>query len=327
VIAKSFGLKTLSLSLFVLFLTSSFAFGQKPTPAPKTIMPDERKPMSVAAGNNLYCAGYIQTSAVSTNLEIVGNSQEPEKHNFTLGNFVYINAGASQGMKVGDEFSVMRPRGKFSSKFSKKGNLGIYVQELGGVEVVKVGADYSVAFVKSSCDTMLLGDLLQPMQRRASPLTRKMPQLDLFADANGKSTGRIVLSRDGQEMLTRDQIVYIDLGDEDNVKVGDYLTVFRPLGKGGITGKDQNEVNQSNDKDFQSEVYQGGRFSSQSARKSGENADGQKVLGNEAKSRRPSDLRKVVGEIVILSVKEKTATAVITRTATEIHTGDMVELQ
>jgi hypothetical protein len=327
VIAKSFGLKTLSLSLLALFLFSSFILAQKPNPTPETIMPDERKPMPVAVGNNLYCAGYIQSSAVNTNLEIVGNSEEPEKHNFTLGNYVYINAGASQGMKVGDQFSVMRPRGRFSSKFSKKGNLGIYVQEVGGVEIIKVRADVSVGVVKTSCESMMLGDLLQPMQRRNSPLTRKMPQLDLFADANGKSVGRIVLSRDGQEMITRDQIVYIDLGDEDNVKVGDYLTVFRPLGKGGITGKEQGEVNQSNDKDFQSQVYQGGRFSTQSARKSGENADGQKVLGNEAKSRRPNDLRKVVGEIVILNVKEKTATAVITRTATEIHTGDMVELQ
>ena len=34
-----------------------------------------------------------------------------------------------------------------------------------------------------------------------------------------------------------------------------------------------------------------------------------------------------VGEIVILNVKEKTATAVITRTAQEIHTGDWVEVQ
>jgi hypothetical protein len=327
VIAKSFGLKTASFSLFALVLFSAFVLAQKPAPTPKTIMPNERKPMPVAVGSNLYCAGYIQASSVSTNLEIVGNIEEPEKHQFTTGNFVYINAGASQGMKVGDEFSVVRPRGKFSSKFSKKGNLGIYVQEMGSVELTKVGGDYSVATVKMSCDSMLLGDLLQPMQKRNSTLTRKSPPLDLFADANGKTLGRIVLARNGQEMLGRDQIVYIDLGDEDNVKVGDYLTVFRPLGKGGVTGKEQGEINQSKDDSFETESYKGGKFSIQSARKSGENADGSKVQSNDAKSRRPSDLRRVIGEIVILKVNEKTATAVITRTSTEVHTGDMVEIQ
>jgi hypothetical protein len=327
VIAKSFGLKTASASLFALIMFSALVLAQKPNPTPKTIMPDDRKPMPVAVGSNLYCAGYIQTSSVNTNLEIVGNIDEPEKHQFTLGTFVYINAGASQGMKVGDGFSVVRPRGKFSSKFSKKGNLGIYVQEVGAVEIIKIGADYSVALVKTSCDAMLLGDLLQPFEKRTSTLTRKSPPLNLFSEANGKSLGRIVMARNGQEMVSRDQIVYIDLGDEDNLKAGDYLTVFRPLGKGGITGKEQSEINQSKDDYFESGVYQGGKFSSQSARKSGENADGKKVSGNDAKSRRPNDLRRVVGEIVILNVKEKTATAVITRTATEIHTGDMVELQ
>jgi hypothetical protein len=38
-------------------------------------------------------------------------------------------------------------------------------------------------------------------------------------------------------------------------------------------------------------------------------------------------MRKVVGEAVVLNVKEKTATVVITRTASEIHTGDGVEIQ
>ena len=38
-------------------------------------------------------------------------------------------------------------------------------------------------------------------------------------------------------------------------------------------------------------------------------------------------IRKVVGELMIINVKERTATAVITRTAQEIHTGDWVEVQ
>ena len=46
-----------------------------------------------------------------------------------------------------------------------------------------------------------------------------------------------------------------------------------------------------------------------------------------AKEQRPDDIRKVVGEMVILNVKERTATAVVTRTAQEIHPGDWVEVQ
>jgi hypothetical protein len=51
------------------------------------------------------------------------------------------------------------------------------------------------------------------------------------------------------------------------------------------------------------------------------------VTVKDAKKGRPGDLRKVVGEVMIVNVKEKTATAVITRTVQEVHTGDWVELQ
>jgi hypothetical protein len=135
------------------------------------------------------------------------------------------------------------------------------------------------------------------------------------------------MARDNQEILGREQIIYVDLGAEDNVKVGDYLTIFRPLGKGNLFINDEDESVSARDEGFQSFVYRGGRFSNQAGRKSGERATGRVVTTEKAKEGRPSTLRKVVGEAVILNVKEKTATAVIVRTAQEIHTGDYVEVQ
>jgi hypothetical protein len=51
------------------------------------------------------------------------------------------------------------------------------------------------------------------------------------------------------------------------------------------------------------------------------------VTTDERRKGRPDFIRKVVGEMVILNVKERTATAVITRSAQEIHPGDWVEVQ
>ncbi len=129
------------------------------------------------------------------------------------------------------------------------------------------------------------------------------------------------MARDGQELLGRETIVYIDLGAEDNVSVGDYLTIFRPLGTGNILDRQQDESVSARDE------YRGGKFSNQAARKSGSKARGKVVTTNEAKEGRQENLRRVLGEMVILNVKEKTATAIITRSASEIHTGDRVELQ
>jgi hypothetical protein len=136
-----------------------------------------------------------------------------------------------------------------------------------------------------------------------------------------------VLARDGQEIVARNQIVFVDLGREDNVQVGDYLTVYRPLGTGNIFDKVTNESVSARDGNFQSNEYRGGKFSNQSARKKGDQAGGRVVTTEDAKSRRPSGIRRVVGELVILNVREKTATAMVVRTMQEVHTGDFVELQ
>ena len=112
-----------------------------------------------------------------------------------------------------------------------------------------------------------------------------------------------------------------------HVQVGDRLTIFRRLGKGNIFDHVQDESVAARSEGYQSDKYRGGRFSNQAARKSGEQARGRVVTTEEAREDRPGDLRKVVGEMVILNVKERTATGVITRTAQEIHPGDWVEVQ
>ena len=321
--------KSLLTAAFILLASNSFSFGQQPsmTPTPTLIGRSAQASLPIATGNNLYCAGYIQNAPVNTNYEIVGADNEREQYNFQQGNFVYIGRGANNGVKVGDLFSVFRPRGKFKSKFSKKGNLGIYVQEIGAVEVVKVKPEVSIARIKTSCESLLLGDLLQPLGSRTSPTFQERPPLELFSASSGKATGRIVLARDGREAPTRDQIVYIDLGAEDNVQVGDYLTIFHPLGKGGVLNHHQDDTYVAGSSGFESPAYQGGKFSNDAPRRAGSNADGDLVTYRDVKKARPKNLRKVVGEMVILNAKERTATALITRTTQEIHTGDMVEIQ
>ncbi len=305
---------------------SAVVAGQAVKPTPTVIMPTDNRPAAVARGTNLYCAGYIQQAPMATGNRIIGSNDEADKYNFSENDFMYINMGSNKGVNVGDTFSVVRPRGKVRSRWTSKSDLGFYVQEVGALEVIRVKADVAVARVKSSCDSFLLGDLVQLVEKRQSPLMEKRPALDLFGDSSGKVRGRIVLTRDHAELLTRDFIAYVDLGNDDNVTIGDRLTVFRPLGKGNLTKNPQVETASSQDQGFDSNVYQGGRFSNQTGRREGDKADGRAVTTGKAKEGRP-ELRKVVGEAVVINVKERTATIVITRTAQEIHPGDWVEIQ
>ncbi|HKP73077.1 MAG TPA: hypothetical protein VJT82_09070 [Pyrinomonadaceae bacterium] len=297
------------------------------TPAPKPIL--------AAQEADLSCAGYIEYAPYyNFTLEVVGGEQEQEKRNYAVGDLVYISAGSDHSITVGQEFQVVRPRGQFTTKLTrKKGWLGVYTQEIGRLRVTVVKERMSVAQVVSECDFILLGDLLRGVSQRVSPPagdTSQLGEQERFVEPSGKQKGRIVLARDAREMVTRGQIVYIDLGKEDNVSEGERLTVYRPAGRGDISRFRDEEVTPTASYGFESEIFRGGKFSNKAQRVQNPNNNG--VYGPmtttpKVKRRRPPMPRKVVGEMVILNVQERTATAIITRVAQEIHTGDFVEVK
>ena len=143
------------------------------------------------------------------------------------------------------------------------------------------------------------------------------------------------MAKDSREMVTRNDVVYIDLGSEDQIKQGDYLTIYRPLGTGNITRVDNEEMARNRATGFQSNRFRGGGFSNQASRAKDEtavvDAEGRyryrPITSREVKRHRPLMPRKIVGEMVVIDVQARTATAIITRVAAEVHTGDWVEIQ
>lgn len=323
----------------VLFLLAAActAGAQTPAPKPEVIAPTEKQPMQVAGQSQLYCAGYIQLQRLPHMPEVVGAENEQEQRMFTSGDIVYINAGSRQGVTEGQNFQLIRPRGNVKDVHrEKKGFLGTYIQEVGQLQVFKVAENTSAAQITSSCGNMvLLGDFLTQIPDRASPLQRPETNVERFVDPTRKQTGRLMMAKDNREMVTRNDVVYVDLGVEDNVKAGDYLTIYRPLGTGNITRVDNEEMARNRSVGFQSERYRGGGFSSQGSRAKDStafvDAEGRyryrPITTREVKKHRPLMPRKVVGEMVIIDVQTRTATAIITRTVGEVHTGDWVEIQ
>ena len=76
----------------------------------------------VVSGNNLYCAGYIQSNAISTENKIVGANDEADRYNYKQNDFLYINMGSNKGVNVGDTFAVVRPREPPMSKAPAAGS-------------------------------------------------------------------------------------------------------------------------------------------------------------------------------------------------------------
>src|SRR5258708_15075205 len=105
---------------------------------------------------------------------------------------------------------------------------------------------------------VMLGDLPLPLPNRVSPTQRAETTLDRFADPSGKQIGRLMMARDGREMVTRPDVVFIDLGSEDNINAGDYLTIFRPLRTGDLHGVTDAESARGRSTGFQTDASRGG---------------------------------------------------------------------
>ena len=331
---RSGNFKALLLSLAL--MAAAFTTNAQTSERAQVIIPSTNQEQRVADKTRLYCAGYIRHQLLPRMPEIVGAVEENEQRRFTDGEVVYINQGSQQGIREGQTFQIIRPRGDVKGVFKeKRGFLGTYIQEIGQLQVFKVNANTSAAQITFTCDTALFGDLLAPVPDREAPLQRAESNLDIFTDPSGKQTGRLMMAKDNREMVTRNDIVYIDLGSEDQVKPGDYLTVYRPLGTGNITRFDNEEMARNRASGFQSDRFRGGGIGNQANRAKAETTvvkdEGRyryrPITTREVKRHRPLMPRKIVGEIVILDVQMRTATAIITRVAGEVHTGDWVEIQ
>ena len=318
--------------LFLLALTCT-AGAQTPAPQPEVIAPTAKQTAPVAGHSQLFCAGYIRLQRLSNMPEVIGAENEQEQRMFTDGNVVYINAGSRQGITEGQNFQIIRPRGDLKGVHrEKKGFLGTYIQEVGQLQVFKVGENTSAAQITTSCgDMVMLGDLLTQIPERGSPLQRPETIVERFVDPTKKQVGRLMMAKDNREMITRNEIVYIDLGSEDQVKTGDYLTIYRPLGTGNINSRDGEELGPNRENGYSSKSFSGGGFGGMANRAKDKNGDGRysdkPITSREIKQNRPLMPRKIVGEMVIIDVQTRTATAIITRVAGEVHTGDWVEIQ
>src|ERR1051325_5077289 len=214
--------KALLLSLACLPAFALATNAQTPAPQPQVIAPSTHQEQRIADRSKLYCAGYIRQQTLSHMPEIVGALEEQEQRRYGDGDVVYLNAGAQQGIKEGQTFQIIRPRGDVKGVHQEKhGFLGTYIQEIGQLQVFKVRENTSAAQITFTCDQVLLGDLIGPVPHRESPLQRAEEDLDRFANPTGKQTGRLMMARDNRELVTRNDIVYIDLGSEDQIKRGE----------------------------------------------------------------------------------------------------------
>jgi hypothetical protein len=170
----------------------------------------------------------------------------------------------------------------------------------------------AIAQVEFSCDPINPGDVAVPFVERPSVAFRAPGHFDRFAPANGKLSGRIVLGKDFDGVLGTGMKVYMNVGSNQGVKVGDYFRVVR-----SYTATLQDPVDSlsfetgtTEDTQRRPPTFEAKRFT---------RTDGPNI--------HVGDLpRRAVGEVVVVNVTPTAASAMVVFALEDVHAGDGVEL-
>ncbi|MGB7281589.1 MAG: hypothetical protein WBE13_04935 [Candidatus Acidiferrum sp.] len=242
---------------------------------------------------------------VPDSARLVSGEQSNAKLTFARGDYVYINRGQDKGVRVGDRFSVVRAESdpvdvdwfKWQSKLLKA--MGKHYLDAGQLRVVNVGPKIATAEVTMSCDYMQRGDIVLPFEERPEPTLKSSANFDHFAPVSGRPVAMIVESKDYQQSAGQGSTVYINLGTEKGVKVGDYFRIFRYQGSLAEFAPQT--------KGYQDRIY---------------------GFGSSPTRYYWNDLpREVLGEGIVLNVSRNASTMLITYSSIDMYAGDYVELE
>jgi len=289
------------LCLFLVF-SATATLGQE---APADSTPRPAQAANHAWQSTVYCSGFYTNEKVSDDLRLISGEQSEYKITFAAGDIVFLSKGASQGVREGDRFSVVRqdrdplrvPWFKWQEKLVSA--MGTHYTDLGELEVIKAQPNVAIAKVSSSCEMMQRGDIVRPFVERPAGPYKDATALDILAPVSGKPVAMVVRGRDTSQMTGRWDSVYVNLGTKQGVKVGDYFRIFRYQGTRAETIPVE--------RDYQDRLY---------------------GYGSNPKHYSWNDLpREILGEGIVLNASQNAATVLITVSRTEIYSGDYVELE
>jgi hypothetical protein len=254
---------------------------------------------------DLYCSGVVTDKPVPNDTYVISGEDSRYKSTFSPGDYVFINQGAEHGVKVGDEFEVVRPIKdamastvwfKYQTVLSRA--MGTTYADIGRLRVVHVDGKTSTAEMDVSCDMMQRGDLVRPFEARPAPQFHDV-KLDPFAAPSGKKTAMVVTGKDYGVLTGSGKIVYVNLGSAQGVRVGDYFRVFR------YQGTHIETIYQVRDM-----AYKAYGFGSAPVAYEWDNLP-----------------RQVLGEGIVLRSGPNSSTVMLTTVREEIYAGDYVEVE
>jgi len=178
--------------------------------------------------------------------------------------------------------------------------------------VIDMRSKEALARIEYSCDGVNPGDTAIPFAEKQVVEFHEPVHFDRFMPASNKVSGRIVMAKDFDSELGTGHKVYLNIGSNQGVKIGDY---FRAVRNYEADLKDPVDS-----LSFKAAV-------AEDTQKKTPSVDPHMFTKSNGPVIHVAEMpRRAVGEIVIIGVTDTTATGMVVFAPDVIHTGDGVEL-
>lgn len=204
-------------------------------PLPTVTVAAASTPIPLGTETDLYCYGYIgdPNESLPNHIDSFEDAEmtyhphvETQSDTVSQSDLIFIDGGTATGLVPGETYLVVIP-GDLVKHPRTGATLGRQYDYSGQVRILCADEHRSRAIVTQSCRELPRGARLKPMPQLPIPIAR-VPDVPAFCDPfTGKSNGYIVQSQGFQMVIGVGELVQINLGRDDQLQPGDFLTVYR----------------------------------------------------------------------------------------------------
>ncbi len=196
----------------------------------------EPTPIPLGTEADVYCYGYLGDPNESMPNR-VGSFEDTEvlyqagaivQDNAAVeGHLLYIDGGTSTGLVAGESYLAVLP-GPLVYHPRTGDLVGRHYDYRGQIRVLCADETHARGIVTSSCKEIEIGTRLKPIPQLPIPIAR-IPDLPAFCDSpSGRNNAFIVSSsKDQSQALGVGDLIQINIGRDDQLQPGDFLTVTR----------------------------------------------------------------------------------------------------
>jgi len=263
---------------------------------------------------DLYCAGFISKQTLPDANFVAGGLQTPTTTKFVRGDMIYLQGS---GYSAGAEYEIVRSLRDVNEYETFPGQrkllkeTGQPYEEVGRVRIVDTRSRTAIGQIEYSCDGINPGDTAIPFAEKQTVTFHTPIRFDRFLPASGKLSGRIVMGKDFDSELGTGQKVYLNVGSNQGVKIGDFFRAVRTY--------------EADLKDPVDSLSFKAAIAEDTQKKTPSVDPAMFTKGNGPVIHVRDLPRRAVGEIVIIGVTNTTATGMIVFAMEDVHAGDGVE--